>query len=301
VKLSPAHVRAVERGAKTQHRVLITDPREVRRPGPRGKGGARIIRTGVSATYTSSPFRPVAGDSLVVQAEHRDENPARDKPEVRVLVTKVTTQTLADVTLDDALAEGHKTLADFADNWMRHHTPNAWPPKTEALCKQCDGTERYVNHDGDEQHCEYCELGVVLVDDKPAPDATIDHFQRRHGHHLVWVITFEHQTDITRYLNKRAYLPPTTAPGEALEPDAPILGPPRPEWRRISEDRRKDALRDRDGARLAGLRTEAERLAELLEMAREANVDVDSHLKVIRHRSNAIEQQIRDKRDRRAA
>ncbi|MCU1500553.1 MAG: hypothetical protein JWM47_4506 [Acidimicrobiales bacterium] len=301
MRLTPKAVRAIERGAKTEHRVLITDPREARRPGPRGKGGQRIVRTGVSATYTTSPFRPAIGDSLVVQPETIDPDTGETKLEqVRVVVTDVDRSTLGDITPAGALAEGHPTVAAFADHWMRQHT-HTWPEKTEALCKNCDGTEKYIDHDGQEVECLECELGVVMVDDTPTPEATLDHFDRKHAHHLVWVVSFELQVDVPLYLNKRAYLPPTTSLSEALEP-VEILGPPRPDWAHRAEVRRREALRDRDGARLAGLdRITAELEAEALRLALESDADVDIVVRQIRTRVDTIKRKVAGEPDRRAA
>lgn len=303
MRLTPEAVRAAERGDKTEHRLLVREPREVRRPGPQTRGGKRPQRAGDSATYMQQPFRPSVGDSLVIQPEYRDEDPKKDKPEVRVQVTAVRTELLGEIKPVDAIAEGHKTLADFAHHWMSRHS-SAWPPLTEALCKNCDGHATYVNHDGEHVPCGECEIGVVDVPYRPDDPVILDRFERKHAHHLVWVITFEIQHDYSRFLNRRAHLPATTSIGEALDPDAPLLGPPRPNWKENSEALRQAALRERDGARLAGLeRLGAQLEAEALRLALESNTDVGSLVREVRHKVDRIKGKVTGRSDqhRRAA
>lgn len=300
MKLSPAAVRAVERGDKTEHRVLFKDPKLVKRPGPQPRGGKRPERIGASATYVQQPFRPARGDSLVIQTADTD----RGLDEVRVIVTNVRTELLSETRPVDAIAEGYKTLADFAHAWMTKHS-TAWPPKTEALCTNCHGETVYTDHHGNEVDCTLCdEVGTILVDDKPPADEILERFERKHGHHLVWVIQFEHQVDVTRWLHKRPYLPPTLSIGEAMDPEAPILGAPHPDWKQRGERLRAAALKDRDGARLAGLdRLSADLEAEALRLALESDADVNSLVREVRHKVDRIKQKVAGRSDqhRRAA
>lgn len=283
MRLTPKAVRAVERGTKTTHRVLVKDPTtKVRKNGTR---------------YFTQPFRPSVGHTISIQ-------PASDnRPEVRVLITGVARGLLGDITPAEVQAEGYQTLAEFADHWMRTHT-TAWPPKTEALCKNCDGHETYIDHEGQNRDCQECELGIVLVDDTPDAETILDRFERHHAHHLVWVVTFEYQADTTRWLNKRAHLPTTTSMSEALEPDAPILGPPSKEWKERSRRLHEATLKDRDGARLAGLdRIAADLEAEAMRLGLESDADVASLVRQVGQKVDHIKRKVEGRSDqhRRAA
>lgn len=273
MNLSSKVVRQIERGAKTEHRIPV-----------RGK-------------------KPTIGDSLIVQPRVDDEDEKRRKPQVRVRVLNVALEQVGDITPAGAQAEGHASLTEFASDWMSRYDAG-WPPTTEALCPECHGHKHYIDGHGDKVECTYCDpVGTIEVPDTDRladTEFVIARFQRKHAHHLVYVLAVAPDVDIVHYLNQRAYLPPTTNPSEALDREAPLLGDPRPDWRQRAETRRVEALRARDGARLAGLRTEEERLAELKRLAAEHNVDIDSDVKVIRHRLNAIETKITNKTQRAA-
>lgn len=300
MRLTPAQVRQVQRGEKTQHRVLIVAPHEVRRPPAQGKIGRANPRTGLSATYVTETRKPAVGDSIVIQPR-QEPDPERnlpEVPEVRIQITNVNRERLGDLTTETARAEGYKgnhPLADFQHDWMVRHDPG-YPPETEALCPNCAGHTQYENHQGETVDCEECdEVGTILVPTRPDPETIIARFQHRHAHHLVYALQFTHQADISLWLHRRPGHPATTSIGEALDPDAPLLGEPSRQWREKAEQRRKNALRDRDGARLAGLdRLHAAYQAELHRLAledgsdasRDARVIGDRHEKAKRRLSN---------------
>lgn len=301
--LDPKVVRQVERGEKTQHRVLIATARTVTRAAPtalKHRDEPKLERVGLSATYETKPFRPEVGQSIIIQTRTENEDEAKRLPEVRVRVTGRDRATLADITPAGAKAEGWPTLAEFADQWMRGRD-KTWPPKEPAICKECQGDAEYKDHDGLTVPCEHCDDGEVQVDAKPGTGETLAHFNRVHGHHLVWVVSFELDTDVLRYLNRRPHMPPTTSVSEALDQTAPLLGEPRLDWKQRADIRRREALRDRDGARLAGLSTAEDRLAELQLLAVKRGVDIDVDLRYIRHRLDRIEDKVRRAPDRRAA
>lgn len=263
-------VRQIERGEKTEHRLPAT------------------------------ASKPKVGDSLIVQNRRDHEDEAKALPQVRVRVLDVPLETVGETGLQGAKAEGHKTLAAFASDWMRRYDTQ-WPPTTEALCPECAGHKHYVDHAGETVQCDYCdEVGTLEVEDRECladTELIIARFQRRHAHHLVHVIRFELDADVVRYLNQRSYLPPTTNPTEALDPEAPLLGAPRPDWRTRAETRRLEALKDTAGARLAGLdrlAAELEAEAELLALATETDVARDMF--VIKARLERIRQRIENRR-----
>lgn len=277
MNLPPKVVRQIERGVKTQHRVLV----------------AKTAR------------KPEIGGSLVVQhaVEHEDET--KRLPQVRVIVTDLTTTRVGDITTDQARAEGHGSLAEFASDWMRRHDPQ-WPPLTEALCKECQGHKHYENHHGETVQCDHCdEVGTIEIPDAEAladTDLILARFQRRHAHHLVYVITFVLQVDVTRFLNRRAHLPPTTSLAEALDPEAPLLGPPSKEWKQRAEALHREGVQAQDGALLAGLdRVAADLEAETQLLALLTNVDPSHDLFVIKQRLNKLRRKIEERTERRAA
>lgn len=308
MKLTPAQVRQVQRGEKTEHRILIVGPHEVRRPPAQGKLGRANPRTGESATYTTETRKPQIGDSLVIRSYQPATETSDEVEEVRVQVTGVRRDTLQNLTTATVNAEGYRgdtALSDFMHAWMVRHDPG-YPPNAEALCLVCEGHKHYENHDGETIECDQCdEVGTIQIPARPTREQVITRFERRHAHHLVYVVAFTHQADVSQWLHRRPGHPPTTSIGEALDPDAPLLGPPSKQWREKSEQRRRDALRDRDGARLAGLDTlHAAYQAELLRLA----VETDTHEQVrgaahtVRQQHERARQRLTDDdQDRRAA
>lgn len=274
--LPPALVRAIGRGAKTQSRHFVKDPREKQR-----KNGT---------TYTSQPFRPAVGHRISVQSA------AGQLADLRVIVTDLRRELLGEITFDDARREGFKTTADFAHSWMRRHD-RAWPPIEEQLCIRCDGW----GHTNDDP-CPDCDgIGAVDAEVIPPADDILERFQHRHGHHLVWVVTFELEADAPRFLHKDSSHGYTSNVAEALPDEPEVLAAPHPDWANHAEQHRRNALRDQRAARLSGLPNPEDRLAVIRLLAQEVGVDVDADLKVIRHRMNAMEQKVRDHAERRAA
>ncbi len=94
-------------GRKTTARFVVSEPREVRRRGPRG-----TVRTGRAATRTQQPWTPVVGREYSVQ-------PGVGKPaEARVKVLDTHEEWLGEITFADVRREGFRTTDDFRAAWV---------------------------------------------------------------------------------------------------------------------------------------------------------------------------------------
>jgi hypothetical protein len=121
--------------------------------------------------------------------------------DVRIEVLNVQRGLLGDITLREVRAEGHRTTAAFADDWMRSHD-RGWPPVEN--CEVCDGagdqdcddcfrydaaTDGLVGtHPPGCTTCGRCEgtgEQLAAVDD----DLVLERFER-HRHALVWIVSF---------------------------------------------------------------------------------------------------------------
>lgn len=276
-------------GSNTSRPLLVTAQEAKRIAGGRKTQLRRLSRR----DKTTGQLKP-SGMKPGMTYEVHD---AADQPPVaRITVTDVVDQKLTDITLEQARAEGHRTRADFADHWMRRHD-KTWPLLEEEMCPVCEGTTRLDNGEPCDGGCD--EVGTILVEAYLGTERTLEIFKLRHAHRYVWVVTFELAQHL--YLHRKTDGGYTADPREALLDAGEVLDPPSPDWAKRSELHRRAALQSTTGARLAGLRTEEERLAELRALAAERNVDIDSDLKVIRHRNNAIERKIRERDEKRAA
>lgn len=204
--LPPYFAKLAARGQASIALIPQREPRDVKRPGPRG-----TKRTGRSATYRSQPWTPETGRHETLRPT---PSPRRRAPEqtpvstvlAHIIITSHTTLLLADLldqtpeTLRLVRATGVKTRAEFANEWMRHHD-NDWPALTEELCPRCSGTALL----DDNEECPDCEYGAILIESTPPDDVILDRFKARHGNRLVHAVTFQlDRTDHLRLLSPAA-------------------------------------------------------------------------------------------------
>lgn len=180
----PDLVAKIHEGRKTQTRRLAREPKTVRRKG-------RVLAT--------RPFKPVTGRVYAVQSRRGG------RATLHIRVTDVRREPLHRILdpdrHDDVLAEGFKTVEEFARYWLALHDP-AWPPIEQVFCPTCTLD---ADHESNElPTCPDCD-GETEVPILPTPtDAEVlARFRARHGHKLVWVVTFLPDGDIPRFLAAR--------------------------------------------------------------------------------------------------
>lgn len=291
------------RGEGHPARPIILPRTDVQRIANGRKTQLRRLARPEPLTGRLQPCGLKVGSSYDIQRGILDDDPA-----ARIVITAVVAQKLTDITTDSARAEGYhdkydrgdlnsgiRARAMFAADWMLKHDRH-WPLLEEAPCDACDG---FAEIDGERCTAGCDELGITMIPARFTDEQILRIFEARHARRWVWVVTFELAQHL--YLHKLSHRGYTANHSEALIDAGEVLGEPSDSWRQRARERQLEALRDRDGARLAGLRTDEERLSELLAIAAENGIDVGRHKKVIRHRLDAIEREITDKREGRAA
>jgi len=213
------------------------------------------------------------------EVQHRPD----DDPACRIVITTVRSESVTAITPADATAEGYadkyardspgqRVRAMFAVDWMDRHD-NAWPLLEEQPCPTCDG---FSEVDG--QDCRDCdEVGIAMLPATLSDDDVLKVFEARHSTRMVWVVSFELVQAL--YLHKQSQRGYTANPHEGVVDAGVVLGAPSKHWQENAERHRQDALRDHDGARLAGLSTPQERLAETLRLAQERGLDTRDDLR----------------------
>lgn len=274
---------------------------------------AKLVLRG-QKTETRRPIKPSESECRYrLQHSYSIQRSATDTIQgARLVVTHVEHQLLADLDLPAARAEGFRTRADFADYWMGLYEKR-WPPTHDEHCPRCQGTgvidaDQVTAGITDLQECPVCDMGVVQIADEIDPDIIWQRFLVRHGNTMVWVIRFELEQDPIRLLTPSgrphgSELGYTTERFNAIRDEPEAVDPARisKDWRTRAQAHHKASLQSTDSARLAGLRSDEERLAELRAMAAERKVDVRDDVNVIRRRMDAMERKIREKTDGRAA
>lgn len=183
-------------GRVTQYRVVVREPRPVKRPGPRG-----TVRTGKSAVRWSYPSEPRVGRVFAISQTSRDGDGRRYTVRVAsATITAVRREWLGQIDFAGARAEGHRTTDDFRVAWvLRHDGPAVRRAERWALC--------------------------VLGEDGLRSEL-IARFHRHHAAHEVWVVSFRISEGRDRFLapgasgDERGY---TMTPGLALDRDAPCV------------------------------------------------------------------------------
>lgn len=224
---------AVERGKKTEHRLpLAPDPHgEVRPPVHREQTVPLMRRWGMA-------------------------------PEAHAFVVDVRIEPVVAITYESALAEGHRTRADFAHRWMRrfalyrdHHRP------------EDDG-----------------ELLALFTEWHQRDQAWVIVLKPIEGPRLL-VPTGRAGEDGTGYSSNEL---------DALPDEPEVIDQSRlhVDWDQRASIHQAAAGAAVDADRLSGLTHPDERLGELLRMALERGVDVSSDARVIRARMAAIERKV---------
>jgi uncharacterized protein YhfF len=153
---------------------------------------ARLIVDG-KKVQTRRPVKPSDDQNQYRAGKRRAVQKGRGKPaEFHILLTDVRRETLGDITLEDAIAEGFRTRAEFASYWMTLHDPKHWPPTHDVICPHCDPDENVI-WDQDLKTfiaCPHCDLGTITVPAEVSDDIILDRFTARHGHKRVWVLSF---------------------------------------------------------------------------------------------------------------
>lgn len=159
-------------GRKTMTRYLITEPRTVARPGPRG-----LQRSGKSATRETRPFVPTVGALLSYTVPSSRERMPGDPPETEkrhVVITEVREELLGAITFKDVRAEGHNTTDDFKLAWVRRHD-KAWT-KSEQFAR------------------------AAAFGDESVQALILARFERRWAGVEVYVVRFERTESKLRYM-----------------------------------------------------------------------------------------------------
>lgn len=113
--LRPDLARAILRGKKTQARLPIkpyappASPYVQRRNGTKKRRPLKHTDTHDGITVLACSYKP--GGTYSIQ-------PGGHEAIGRLLITDVTSQQLGDITLKDAIAEGHRTTLDFKTAWL---------------------------------------------------------------------------------------------------------------------------------------------------------------------------------------
>lgn len=246
----------------------------------------------------------------------------------RILITDVRREELGAITLEDAIAEGFRTRAAFADYWMRLHDP-AWPVMTKVDCPHCDEehvVERWCarcNGSGKLSapemltgpasvdrpcptcaatgrvwvECPDCDLGVATVEAAASDEEILGRFNARHARRYVWVLTFVLESEVRpRFLS--VGLGYTGSVANALPGEPPAVDA----WtqQRITERAgmtsgqwlaHEQARRDSELEEMSlGQRFDA-----LIAEANAAGVSVSSDLRLIEKRLNAVRAKLRER------
>lgn len=253
--LEPAQARAVARRAKTQLRRSTSSVRLA-------DGSLAPRPCGLRASNTYEVLEGEAGGVLA-----------------RVVVREVHLQALGDVDDQAAAAEGHGSLAGFADWWLRRHD-RGWPPQEEKLCSNCHGHAEFTDHDGELVPCTLCEIGVVMGDAPTSDEQVLERFTRHAGRH-VWVVSF--MLDDRVFLHRHSQRGYTSNPAEAMTGEPEVIGEPLPLWKTRAE-RRHRADVTADSTRLSGLPSIDDQLEQLRRLAAERGVDLTRERHVVEQR-----------------
>jgi hypothetical protein len=157
--LRPDLARAILRGKKTQARLPIkphkppASPYIQRRNGTKKRRPLKHTTTHNQTAVLACSYQP--GRTYAVQTGRHHQ------PIGRLLITDITTQALGDITLRDAIAEGHRTTHDFKTHWLATRDTN-WYQRTQA------------------KHPEDDEIPEHLIQDR---------YQTHHAHKHAWVLT----------------------------------------------------------------------------------------------------------------
>lgn len=177
-------------GRITQYRRPVGEPREVKRPGPRG-----TQRTGKSAVRWAYPAEPKVGRVFTVQREQRNHMGEVTRPAVHATITSVRREWLGSITFADARACGHRTTDDFKVAWVREH-------------------ERVVGE----------AWALHVLGEAGVRAELVARFTRHHAAREVWVVDFHLSGGRDQFLAAGSrggdY---TTTPARALDPDAPCV------------------------------------------------------------------------------
>lgn len=303
--VEPTAARKIVRGEKTTVRRLVRDrdTRVVKRREGSWEKGTSVVRPYLPRIGAHVPIKPHQKQSALCS----------------VVITDVRREPLADMTLQDARAEGHRTRDDFKLAWVKQHDAD-WLEFTTRLLASLAATEDALLE-------EFADItaatlrrrlsalrraGAVTLDDgqwqreeNAEALAGVARFDRRWADKIVWVLTIEVERDTPRFLadRRRSDDDYTTSAALALPDD------PTPEVIDIAaqaqysaEARERDALRRGwlDQHALDEKRTLEEQLAHLRQLAKRRNVDVRTDLRVIQRRLDAIKRKI-DEQTQRAA
>lgn len=147
-------------------------------------------------------------DIQATVATVEDPHPA---PVASIAVLAVREQLLRDITVEEAKAEGWRSLAEFADAWMARHD-RAWPLLEEQMCGTCRG-QAIVDGERCPAGCD--DVGVIQTPVGVEDDQVVDVFARVHGGRLVRVVEF--QLEQHRFLHRRSDALYTADPRQALQ------------------------------------------------------------------------------------
>lgn len=195
----------IRTGAKTQHRVK---PHRAARTKP----GAEVT---VEVPRRRKPEELYGFSSDIVTGGRRQRSEYVLEPEGRITITAKATQRIADMTPDDAKAEGFRSVEGFIRHWCDFDFDHA-PTRARSVLDWTDRIAAILD----------TEVTVLVVE--PATDER-----------PLW-LTPNGKPDRWDG-DKDSDLGYTTRPGRAMLDAGPVLDDPAPEWADAAERRRVNA------------------------------------------------------------